>query len=65
MQAKVTTRRDGTVLLQMDQEAAHATFASVIFASRYHEGIRGMEEVARRALTEETKSGDRRNTTCR
>jgi hypothetical protein len=65
MQAKVTTRRDGTVLLRMDQEAAHATFASVIFASRYHEEIRGMEKVARRALTDETKSGDRRNTTCR
>lgn len=65
MRAQVTTRRDGTVLLRMDQEAAHATFVSVIFASRYHEGIRGLEEVAKRALESEQTSGDRRNTTCR
>lgn len=65
MQADVKTERDGTVLLRMDQEAAHATFASVIFASRYHEGIRRLEEVAKKALESETTSRDRRNTTCR
>lgn len=65
MQAKVTTRPDGTVLLHMDAEAAQATFASVVFASRFHQGIQGMAEVAKRALEEEPGSKDRRKATCR
>jgi hypothetical protein len=65
MQAQVKTQRDGTVLLRMDAEAARATFASVVFASRYHDGIRGLEEIAKKALAEETASRDRRNATCR
>jgi hypothetical protein len=65
MRAQVTTRRDGTVLLRMDQEAARAAFASVIFAARYHEGMRGLEEIAKKALESEQISGTRRNATCR
>jgi hypothetical protein len=65
MQAQVTTRPDGTVLLHMDVEAAQATFASVVFASRFHEGIREMAEVAKRALEEEPHFRDRREATCR
>ena len=65
MQAQVTRRPDGTVLLHMDAEAARATFASVVFASRFHEGIRGMAGVAKRALEEEPGSKDRRKPTCR
>lgn len=65
MRAQVRTTRNGTVLLHMDAEAARATFASVVFASRFHDGIRGLEEIAKRALEAETKSADRRNTTCR
>lgn len=65
MHADIKTKRDGTVLLRMDQEAARATFASVIFASRYHEGIGPLEEVAKRALGEESQPADRRTSTCR
>lgn len=65
MQADIKTKRDGSVLLRMDQEAAHATFASVVFASRYHEGIRPLEELAKRALAEDPKPAPRRNVTCR
>lgn len=65
MQAQVRTTRNGTVLLRMDAEAAHATFGCVIFASRYHEGISSLKEVAEKALEAETKSADRRDTTCR
>jgi hypothetical protein len=65
MQAQINTRPDGTVLLCMDAEAAHATFASIVFASRFHEGIQGMAEVAKRALEEGPHSKDRRTATCR
>lgn len=65
MQAQVKTRSDGTVLLWMDAEAAQATFASVVFASRFHEGIQPMAQVAKRALEEEPSSINRRSATCR
>ncbi len=65
MRAEVKAARDGTVLLRMDAEAARATFASVLFASRFHDGIRALEDVAKRALESETKSPDRRDMTCR
>ena len=56
MQASVTTQQDGTVLLRLDTEAARATFASVIFASRFHEGIRELEPIARQALDRPSES---------
>lgn len=65
MRAQVRTTRSGTVLLRMDAEAARATFGCVIFASRYHDGIRGLKEVAERALEAGTKPADRRNAPCR
>jgi len=39
MQAVIETRRDGTVAMELDGEAARAMVASVVFASRFHEGI--------------------------
>lgn len=65
MDAHVTTQRNGTVLLRLDREAASATFASIVFASRYHEGIRGLEEIAKKALAEGAKPIDQRKATCR
>ncbi len=65
MRAQVRTTRNGIVLLRMDGEAARATFASVVFASRFHDGIRVLEDVVRKALEAETKSADRSNTPCR
>jgi len=65
MQAQVKTQRNGTVLLRMDAEAARATFASVVFASRFHDGVRGMEEIAKRALANDMQQKERRKATCR
>ncbi|HMH13170.1 MAG TPA: hypothetical protein VK578_08690 [Edaphobacter sp.] len=65
MQAQVKNQRDGTVLLSMDAEAARATFASVVFASRFHDGFRSLEKVAKKALEEKTIWQNRRDTTCR
>jgi hypothetical protein len=39
MQAVIETRRDGTVAIELDPEAARAMVASIVFASRFHEGI--------------------------
>ena len=65
MQVEIKTKSDGTVLLQMDAEAAQATFASVVFASRFHEGIRSMAEITTRALEAESGSNERRSAICR
>ena len=65
MQAQVKNQRDGTVLLRMDAEAARATFASVVFASRFHDGFRSLEEIAKKALGEKTTWKGGRDTTCR
>ena len=39
MQAAIETRQDGTVSVELDSEAARAMVASILFASRFHEGI--------------------------
>ena len=39
MQAEIETRRDGSVMLELDSEAARAMVASIVFAARFHEGI--------------------------
>lgn len=39
MQAAIRNMRDGSVALKLDADAARAIFASVLFASRFHEGI--------------------------
>jgi hypothetical protein len=64
MQARVKRQPDGIILLRMDAEAARATFASIVFASRYHDGICDLEAIAKKAL-EETKPECRRKATCR
>ena len=39
MQVAIQTRQDGTVAIELDGEAARAMVASIVFASRFHEGI--------------------------
>ena len=65
MQVHVTAQSDGSILLRMDVEAARATFASVVFASRYNDCVRGLEEIAKHALEDTLESPDRRHATCR
>ena len=48
MQSAIETRKDGSVALELDQEAAQAMVASIVFASRFNERIlplAGMVEV--------------------
>ena len=50
MQASITTEMDGMVNLRLDPEAAQAVFASVVFASRFHEGITPLAVMAAERL---------------
>jgi hypothetical protein len=50
MEASVKTRRDGSVALQLDPEAAQAVFASVLFASRFHDSISPLVKLAKEGL---------------
>ena len=50
MRAKLQTRNDGTIALQLDNEAARAVFASILFASRFHENIAPLAAVAKQGL---------------
>jgi hypothetical protein len=50
MQASIRTGVDGMVTLRLDPEAAQAVFASVVFASRFHEGIAPLAVMAAERL---------------
>ena len=50
MQASINTETDGTVSLRLDAEAAQAVFASLVFASRFHEGIAPLAVIAAERL---------------
>jgi hypothetical protein len=39
MQAAIETRKDGSVAIELDPEAAQAMVASIVFAARFHERI--------------------------
>ena len=50
MQASIKTEKNGLVALQLDVEAARVVFASVLFASRFHEGVAPLVQVAKQGL---------------
>jgi hypothetical protein len=50
MRASFETSQDGAIALHLDIEAARAVFASVLFASQFHENIAPLAEVAERGL---------------
>ena len=50
MEALIKSRKDGSVDLHLDGEAARAMFASVLFASRFHEGIAPLARLAEETM---------------
>ena len=50
MQASIKTKKDGSVAVRLDGKPARALFASVLFASRFHEGIAPLAGLAEEAL---------------
>jgi hypothetical protein len=64
MQASIKAKRDGLVTLQLDVEAAHAVFASVLFASQFQEGIAPLAKVAEAGLRSDASLTARRTELC-
>ncbi len=64
MQASFKTHNDGTVALHLDTEAAHAVFASVIFAARFNQRFEPLAEMAERCLHEKQGAKPRSNNLC-
>lgn len=56
MRAAFTTQPNGSVAVEMDGEAVQAMFASVIFASKYHEAIRPLAEIVQHDLRDQELS---------
>lgn len=50
MRVTLQIRNDGTIALQLDHEAARAVFASILFASRFHDSFLPLVPVAREGL---------------
>jgi len=50
MQASIETRPNGSVDVYLDLEAARAVFASILFASRFHEGLASLVPIAEEGL---------------
>ena len=65
MQAAIRNMSDGSVALKLDADAARAVFASVLFASRFHEGISPLARIAREELERGPKKPGRRGESCR
>ena len=66
MQASIKTDADGMVNWRLDPEAAQAVFASVVFASRFHEGITPLAVMAAKRLhgDEQPRATGRRTELC-
>jgi hypothetical protein len=65
MQAAIRNMSDGSVALKLDADAARAVFASVLFASRFHEGISPLARIAKEELERDNKKSGRRGESCR
>jgi hypothetical protein len=61
MEASIKTRRDGFVALQLDPEAAQAVFASVLFASKFHDAISPLAKLAKDGLKRQGRETTRKD----
>jgi hypothetical protein len=64
MKATIISQSNGRVSLQMDAEAARAVFASIVFASRFHQRIAPLSEIAERGLDADCESHETGRTPC-
>jgi hypothetical protein len=60
MKAVMEIKRDGSVAIELDSEAARAMVASIVFASRFHEGITPLAGMLKPNLGREEGQGLRR-----
>ena len=64
MQAVIETKKDGSVAIELDREAARAVIASIVFASRFHERIASLAGMMEASLKDNEGVATRR-TLCR
>lgn len=64
MQVSFKTHNDGTVVLNLDGEAARAVFASVVFAAKFHKDFAPLAKVAEEVLRRERCNAGERNAVC-
>jgi len=64
MQASIEIRSNGKVTLHLDEEAARAVFASVLFAAQFHERIAPLTKVAIEGMRCEGQTAVRRSALC-
>ena len=50
MRATFKTHNDGTVMRQLDVEAARAVFASIVFAAKFNQSLDSLAKVAQEGL---------------
>jgi hypothetical protein len=60
MQAAIRNMTDGSFALKLDADAARAVFASVLFASRFHEDFSPLARLAKEALERKPQKPVRR-----
>ena len=65
MQAAIRNMSDGSVSLKLDADAARAIFASVLFASRFHDGISPLARMAKEELERKAQTQVKRGKSCR
>ncbi len=65
MQASIMTQQDGSVAMQLDSGAAQAAFASIVFASRFHEDIAPLAKIVEERLEPNSRGRKPGRTTCR
>lgn len=65
MQAAIRDMSDGSVALKLDADAARAVFASVLFASRFHEGFSSLARIAKEELERKPLKPIQRGEPCR
>lgn len=65
MRASIMNQQDGTIALHLDAEAARAAFASIVFASRFHEDITPLARIAEERLKDDNSSRESGRTACR
>jgi hypothetical protein len=65
MQASIMTQQNGDISLKLDPEAARAAFASIVFASHFHEDIVPLARIVEERLTTDNSGRKPGRTSCR
>jgi hypothetical protein len=65
MHASIENQPDETIALRLDLDAARAAFASIVFASHFHEDIVPLARIVEARLKTDTRRRKPGRNTCR